>query len=78
MDGDRWAPCLAVFDSRKGNSLQFLAATGGLGASSASLPLFTRTVRERIPVAGYDRLAAVFFKVQREESHIPSLPIPNI
>ena len=41
------------------------AATGGRGASSASLSRFLGgTVRERIPIAGYDRRAAVFFKEQ--------------
>ena len=75
MDGDRWAPYLAVFYNRKENSLQFLVATGGLGASSISLSRFLGgTVRERIPVAGYDRRAAVFVKEQREEPSLPSHP----
>ena len=37
-------------------------------------PFLTRTVRERIPVAGYDRRAAVFVKEQREEPSLPSHP----
>ena len=49
------------------------AATGGLGASSVSLSRFLRgAVRERIPVAGYDRRAAVFFK--EHEGLLPSHP----
>ena len=51
-----------------------LSATGGLGAPSVSLSRFLgRTVRERIPVAGYDRRAAVFFKEQRK-GLLPSHP----
>ncbi len=39
MDGNRWAPCLAVFYTD-------IVCTGGLGASSASLlPCFTGLVR---------------------------------
>ena len=42
------------------------AATGGLGASSASLSRFLAgTVRECIPVAGYDRRARCFSKSTR-------------
>ena len=77
MDGDRWAPYLAVFYNRKENSLQFLVATGGLGASSISLSRFLGgTVRERIPVAGYDRRAAVFFK-EHEGLFCPLIPLPQ-
>lgn len=63
MDGDRWAPYLAVFDNRDRIHCNPSSITGGLGASSESLSRFSGgTVRERIPVAGYDRRAAVFFK----------------
>lgn len=73
MDGNRWAPYLAVFDSRSEIRCNSYSVTGGLGASSESLSRFLRgTVRERIPVAGYDRRAAVFFKVLREKMFILS------
>ena len=73
MNGNRWAPYLAVFDSRSEIQCNFFAATGGLGASSESLSRFSGgTVRERIPVAGYDRRAAVFFK--EHEGLLPSHP----
>lgn len=76
MDGDRWAPYLAVFDSRNEIQCNSFAATGGLGASSESLSRFSDgAVRERIPVAGYDRRAAVFVKEQREELHLSSHPL---
>lgn len=53
------------------------AATGGLGASSASLSRFLGgTVRERIPVAGYDRQRAVFFK-EHEGLFCPLIPLPQ-
>ena len=75
MDGDRWAPYLAVFDSRSEIHCNSLSPTGGLGASSISLSRFLGgTVRERIPVAGYDRRAAVFVKEQREEPSLLSHP----
>ncbi len=57
MDGDRWAPCLAVFDSREGIHCDPSSAAGGLGASSnvaqASLPGACR--QRTYPVAGCDR-----------------------
>ena len=71
MDGDRWAPYLAVFDNRDRIHCNPSSITGGLGASSESLSRFSGgTVRERIPVAGYDRRAAVFFK--EHEGLLPS------
>ena len=39
-------------------------------------PFLTRTVRERIPVAGYDRRAAVFFK-EHERLFCPLIPLPQ-
>ena len=54
-----------------------LSATGGLGASDLSLSRFLGgTVRERIPVAGYDRRAAVFFK-EHERLFCPLIPLPQ-
>ena len=42
-------------------------AQAGLGASSQSrFALVGRFVRERISVAGYDRVGPVFFKVRRK------------
>ena len=77
MDGDRWAPYLAVFDSRSEIHCNSLSATGGLGASDLSLSRFLGgTVRERIPVAGYDRRAAVFFK-EHEGLFCPLIPLPQ-
>ncbi|WP_300819127.1 hypothetical protein, partial [uncultured Oscillibacter sp.] len=40
-------------------------------------PFLTRTVRERIPVAGYDRQRAVFFKEQRKGLFCPLIPLPQ-
>ena len=34
-------------------------------------PLVRRAIRERIPVAGYDRLVAVFVKEQRDALILP-------
>ena len=54
------------FITEKKIHCNFFAATGGLGASSASLSRFLGgTVRERIPVAGYDRRARCFSKSTR-------------
>ena len=41
MDGNRWAPYLAVFYSRSEIRCNSVSATGGLGASSASLSVFS-------------------------------------
>ena len=57
---------LAVFYA--GDSAQV-----GLGASSRVAFRFFRTVRERISVAGCDRVGPVFFKEQREAVYVAPL-----
>ena len=67
MDGNRLAPYLAVFNNRewKFTAVHFLLQVV-LAHPPNRFPFFRRAVRERIPVAGYDRQYAVFFKVRTE------------
>ena len=57
--------------------IQVLSVQVVLAHPPHRFPFLTRTVRERIPVAGYDRISAVFFKEQREELICPLTVLPK-